>query len=369
MVRPLDGISPGALDDMMKAANDGWGFTDSTGKVDGSNGFWKDPATGKVKVGGLDIEAFLKMSNKSKLDYINSDVFSSSARNRVNTKLDANFSPDFKKSVEAGLPGRRAAQADIMDGGQVKPGKVGTFDALMSKFSAKMAFGAAAGVWTLVQLQQLAESLSGCFLVGPDGQEEKMSAGDCSCAGDTNPNALACCSACNTGGDNFLCPGLVSSDDPPPPGYQCPSEVETPPGRARQMRATISAQAAKSRDRAKAIASTRPAPQALFDLDLGGGGSCVSCGCDKGGEWTLCHREFGVFDVIGNLLAAGGEMLQETAEGVWDIVSDGVMEIASAMKIVIIVISVVVALAVAAAVTVGVIKIVKKKKRGRLLSS
>lgn len=260
MVRPMDGLLPGPqVDSLLKTANDGWGFSDGTGKIDGTNGFWNDAGT--VKVGTMKVNDFLKLSDKAKFDFLNSDAFPVSVKDRL--KIDSNFSPDYAKSVDAGLPGRRAAALDMMDGNQVKAGKVSTFDSFMSKFSAKMALGGVAAIWTLAELIKLAEARSGCFLVGPDGQEEKVSSGNCSCeGGEGNPNAFSCCQACNANGDNFLCPGSVSSDDPPPPSYECPSEaVQQQPitGRARKMvRATISAQAAKSRDRAQAIASSSP---------------------------------------------------------------------------------------------------------------
>jgi hypothetical protein len=373
-VRPMNGLPSGSqMDSLLKTANDGWGFGDGTGKIDGTNGFWNDAGT--VKVGTMKVSDFLKLSDKAKFDFINSDAFSSAARTKLG-KMDTDFSPDFAKSKEAGLPGRRAAALDLMDGNQVKPGKVSKFDGLMSKFSAKMALGGAAAIWTLSELIKLAEAQSGCFLVGPDGQEEKVSSGNCSCeGGEGNPNAYSCCEACNVGGDNFLCPGLVSSDDPPPPNYVCPSESaqqQPIPGRARKMvRATISAQAAKARDRAQVVASSSPRksspPQTPSGLLSGEDETCTSCGCVEGGAWNLCHRELGIFDVIGNMLAGIGQKIVEVAEDAFDIISDGIGELfgvfGDTVKIIIIVVSVAVGLAVVAGVTVGVVRLVKKRKR------
>jgi hypothetical protein len=369
-VRPMNGLPAGSqLDNLLKTANDGWGFSDGTGKIDGTNGFWNDAGT--VKVGTMKVDDFLKLSDKAKFDFLNSDAFPVSVKNKL--KIDSNFSPDFAKSVEVGLPGRRAAALDLMDGNQVKPGKISKFDSFMGKFSAKMALGGFAAIWTLAELLKLAEALSGCFLVGPDGQEEKVSSGNCSCeGGEGNPNAYSCCQACNANGDHFLCPGLVSSDDPPPPTYECPSEVSQQqiPGRARKMvRATISAQAAKARDRALVVASSPPrkVSSAQSNILTGDGGSCTSCGCVEGGEWTLCHREFGIFDVLGNLLAGIGQKIVEVGEDLLDIVADGIGELfgglGDALKIIIIVVSVAVGIAIVSGVTVGVVRLVKKRKR------
>jgi hypothetical protein len=371
-VRPMNGLPAGPqLDNLLKTANDGWGFSDGTGKIDGTNGFWNDAGT--VKVGTMKVDDFLKLSDKAKFDFLNSDAFPVSVKNKL--KIDSNFSPDFAKSVEVGLPGRRAAALDLMDGNQVKPGKISKFDSFMSKFNAKMALGGVVTLWTLSEILKLAEAQSGCFLVGPDGQEEKVSSGNCSCeGGEGNPNAYACCQACNANGDNFLCPGLVSSDDPPPPTYECPSEaVQQQPiaGRARKMvRATISAQAAQARDRAQVISSSSPrkssSPQTQ-NLINGSSETCNSCGCAEGGEWTLCHREVGFFDAIGDLLAGIGQKIVEVGGDLLDIVGDGIGELfgglGDALKIIIIVVSVAVGIAIVSGVTVGVVRLVKKRKR------
>jgi hypothetical protein len=358
MTKAMNGLTSGPdLDMLLRSANDGWGFSDGTGTIDGTNGFWVDAGT--PKVGSMNVSDFMKLSDKAKFDFINSDAFPTDVRTRMSGKIDSNFTSDFQAVREKGLPSRRAAEADYMDGNTVKPAQVGNFQVFMDKFSVKMALGGAAGVWGLVELIKLAEAQSGCFLVGPEGQEEKVSAGDCSCEGGVgNPNAGACCSACNTTGDSFLCAGGVSDEDPPPPNYTCPSETVVA-GRARQFaRTSISAQAAKARDRAVNIASSKVPVSASENTTLKDG--CVSCGCTE--LWTLCHREVSIFDAIGDLLASLGDIIEQTVDGLLNIVKAALGEILSVVKMVMIIVGVAVAAAIVIGVTVVVVKKLKKKK-------
>lgn len=354
LAKRMDGLSPGpSLDRLMRNANDGWGFSNADGTINGRNGFWMKE--GRPQVGNMDLHDFLKMSRKAQADFLNSDVFSASVRARVGNKIDASFSSDLTKSVERGAPAARAAQADFIEGGVVKSTKVSEFDALIKKFSKVMKFGVAAGatVWTVSSLLELVEQGSGCFLVGPDGQEEKVGT-DCSCT-EGNPNATSCCDACNSGGDQLLCPGVEWSGPDPPANYVCPSDV-VPTGRARQMRATMSVAAALATQRAATL-PTKPA--AAKDTR-------VPCGCVKGGEWYLEHRQLDMFDVIGSLLASAGMMLVEVAKGVgesvWDIVEDGIGALSGPITTILIVVGVVIGAAVLAGVTVAVVKRKKRKQ-------
>ncbi len=352
LTRKLDGLSSGPnLDRLMRNANDGWGFADTNGAIEGKNGFWMDG--GKPKIGDLDLPDFLKMSKKAQLDYLNSDVFSPSVMSRVSGKMEANFSPNYKKSLARGAESVKLATVDFMDasGKAVKPRMAGAFDSLTNNFSTKMKFGAAvgAGAWGLVSLLQLAEARSGCFLVGPDGQEEKVG-GDCTCVGEGNPNADKCCQACVAGGDEMLCPDTDWTGENPPPSYACPGDAV--PGRARRMRATISGAAARARDRAQSLASTKVAAASQDK---------VSCGCVKAGEWYLEHREVSVFGVMGSMLASAGLMLKKGADGLWDIVKDGLGQLAGPLKMILIVVGAVVGLAVLAGITVVVVKAKKRK--------
>ena len=358
MTKAMNGLASGPdLDLLVRSANDGWGFSDGTGAIDGTNGFWVDAGT--PKVGTMRVADFMKLTDKAKFDFINSDAFPSDVRSRVGGKIDANFTPDLQAVLDKGLAARKKAELDFMDGNTVKPEKVGAFNVFMEKFSFKMAFGGALGVWGLVELIKYAEAQSGCFLVGPEGQEEKVSAGDCSCAGGVgNPNAGACCNACNTSGDSFLCPGDVSDTDPPPPNYVCPSETQAP-GRARQLsRSSISATAAKARDRAQAVASVRPSHSVSGLAD-----GCVSCGCSAG--WTLCHREVSIFDAIGGLLGSIGDILEEGLNGLLEIVEAGLGQVTGMVKMIILIVGVSVAVAVVIGVTVVVVKKMKQKKLRR----
>lgn len=345
----MDGLAPGAsMDRLMRNANEGWGFADAAGNIDGNNGFWmKD---GKPTIGDMDLSDFLKKSRKAQIDYLNSDVFSASVMSRVDGKMGTNFSPDMKKSLDKGAPAVRAAQVDFMDvdGKTVKASKVGAFSNLMDKFSTKMRFGAkvALGAWTLSSLLELAEAGSGCFLVGPEGQEEKVGV-DCSCS-EGNPNATSCCEACNSGGDEFLCPGVEWVGDDPPANYVCPGDVS---GRARQMRATMSVAAARAAERAATLPKVAAAAA-----------TSVSCGCVNGGEWRLEQRELTVFDAMGGLLASAGMMLVNVAGDLWDVVLDGLGGVLAPLTTIFIVVGVVVGLAVVAGVTVAVLKARKRIK-------
>lgn len=362
----MNGLTAGPdLDMLIRSANEGWGFSDGTGSIEGTNGFWVDG--GKPKVGTMDVSAFLKLTDKAKFDFINSGAFPDSVRTRMSAKIDANYSANAKASVEKGLPSRRVAEAEFMDGNTVKPTQVSAFSVLMDKFSLKAAFGGVVGVMGIAYLLKLAEARSGCFLVGPEGQEEKVSAGDCSCNGGTgNPNAGSCCAACNATGDSFLCAGEVSDMDPPPPEYVCPSEVVAPvSGRARQFaRATISAQAAKARDKAASMASKSNFKTLKSTSEVLADG-CVSCGCITE-SWTLCHREVSPWDVLGDMLGSMGLMLLKGLNDVWELVEDGIKALAgglgAVMKMVMMIVGGAVAVGVVIAVIVVVVKVVKKKK-------
>lgn len=353
ITRAMDGLLPGpGLDRMIRVANDGWGFADDVGSIDGPNGFWMDGGT--LKIGGMTFPNFMKLSNAGRIEYLNSDAFSVSVRDRLNTKINQNFSPDYAKSLAKGDPTLRLAEADMMDGKIIKNPTM--WDNFVKKFSTAMKFGVGgtAVVWTAIELAQLVDAQSGCFLVGPDGQEEKVSSGDCSCEGEENPNTASCCNACISAGDSVLCPEVTwTADTPSPPDYVCPGSVE-PAGRARKMRSAISASAALARDRAQSLSRT---PAGL----LTGGQTCVSCGCDKA-LWQLCNREGSLFGAIGGLLAGVGKMLVKGLGGIWDIVSDGLGNLLSPLKTIFIIVGVAVGVAIVIGVVVAIIKAKKKQK-------
>jgi hypothetical protein len=354
--RAMDGMAPGPdLDRVMRSANDGWGFADVDGTIDGNNGFWVDAGT--PKIGTMNLPDFLRLSKKARLDYLNSDVFSGSVMSRVSKKMEVNFSPNSKKTLERGAEAVKQAKDEFMDasGKVVKGTKKVEFDSLMTKFSKAMKFSAVAGVgiWTVTTLLKLAEAGSGCFLVGPDGQEEKVSKEDCSCSGETNPNADKCCQACNSGGDAFLCPGTEWTGDNPPPNYVCPRDVPEA-GRARRMRSAISVSAARARDIAQGMVAANATSEPT---------NVASCGCVKAGMWILEQREKNIFGVMADLLAGAGKMLKKMAEGVWDIIEDTFIKpMGDIIKIVFIVIGVVIGLALVAGITVAVVKATKKRK-------
>ena len=372
MVKGMAGMTDNVnLDRMIRNSNDAWGFTDSAGTID-SKGFRIE--AGKVKVGDISLDEFLKKSTKAQQDYLNSDVFSAKARSDMDLKLDSNFSPDFDASLAKGAPTINVAKIEIMspDGKTVKSTKQAAFDSIMSKFSTVMKFGVvgAAGIWTLNALQELAEAQSGCFLVGPESEEEKVDANNCSCEnGTTNTNAAACCTACIEGGDALLCPGQTwaGSADTVPPDYVCPAEApQSSFGRARkQVRSSISATAARARDRAVASALRNPTSVAASASIPNG---CVSCGCPSDdNQWTLCTREVSIFDALANLLASAGMMLVETASGAFDIVADGLGALTGKISQLLMIIgAAVLGVAVLVGATVLTVKLVKKKKRGKL---
>lgn len=343
--KAMDGVPPGAnLDRLMGSANRGWGFADELGSIEGPNGFRVE--AGKVFIGDINLATFLRKSDSARVRFLESDVFSPSIMSRVDAKISSTFASDLGKSLKRGAAATAAAADEFMDasGRAVKAGKKVQFGKFMDKFTQTMKFGAKAAVatWGIVELLSLVETGSGCFLVGPDGQEEKVAKEDCSCTG---PNGDKCCNACNAGGDAFLCPDMEWDGPDPPPAYVCPSVV----GRARQMRSSISAAAARARDHAQSM------PQ------LASAGTAVSCGCVKAGEWRLETREKSVFGVIGELLAAVGKVVKQVADGALEIVGDGLDKLMGPLKSILIVAGVVLGVGALAGITVVVLKAKKRK--------
>ena len=367
MVRSLDNLLPGpAFNNMIRTLNQSWGFADELGDISGKNGFWND--AGVAKIGTMPVPDFMRLSKKAKLDFLESDAFSPTARTRMGDAVNANFTSKFDDVARAGQDGLRKAKADMMEpnGRTVKNQPM--FNQFMDKFGTAMKLTAAAALvtWTASELQKLVDAGSGCFLVGPEGEEMKVSSGNCSC-GDAanNPNAEACCAACVGSGDSFTCPGDApwSGDGPAPPEWVCPSEpqIPPPPGRARAMRASLSVAAATATGRAAALAHTPrnlpPTPAATSE--------CVPCGCESA-KWGLCQRNLGVFDVIGDLLASVGKAIVDVGGGVLDISEDvlgGLLgPLSGIMKIILISVGVAAGLAVIIGVTVVVLKKKKRKK-------
>jgi hypothetical protein len=362
----MSDMAPGpGMDRIVRNANDGRGFVDDTGGISGKNGFWvKD---GRPQIGDMPLSDFLRLTPKKRVDLLNSGAFSPGVMTRVKTKLNATFSSNSKASRNKGAPAARGAELDMMtpDGKSVKPGMKARFGAFVDKFSDRMKFGAKLGAaaWTVATLLQLAEANSGCYLVGPDGEEEKVSGADCSCSGDANPNATACCNACNSGGDQFLCPGVGWVGDNPPAAYVCPTDVP-PAGRARQMRATMSVTAARAMDRATTLSATKLSAAKLSEGDST---TAIPCGCEKGGQWVLQQRSSSVFGVMADMLASAGLMIVDVAKGVtgaaWDIVGDGLGALTKPLTTLFIAVGALIGVAAIAGVVVAVAK--ARKKRGQ----
>lgn len=379
MIKYMDSMPLGsAMDDLIRTSNGAWGFADEFGDISGTAGFRID--AGVPKIGNKTVGDFLKMSSKARLDFLSNDAVFDAVRTRMDNAVNNNFTDNFTRVLDEGVPVRNKAQADLMniDGKTVKnPGK---FDFLVKNMDKALKFGAVAAVstWSAIKLVELAEAGSGCFLVGPEGEESKVSGGDCDCLGGSdNPNAQSCCEACVESGDDVLCPGTTwnNPDVDPPVDYVCPTP--TTAGRARRMRAnpTLSVSAAKARDRASGLARSKKAAAAgggeQRSLLGGNDETCVSCGCASA-NWLLCHRDLGVFDVIANMAASVGKKIVETVVDIGEGILDTFYELADAaadllagpLKLIAIVVGGAVGAAVVVTTIIFVVRAVKRKKSG-----
>lgn len=337
----------------MNYVNARLGYSTPDGKIrGGKQGVWYDAKANKAMIGpGKSLNDFLGLSPKKQTDYLNSKAFDADVRTRVDDAVN-DMSPDYKKSLEAGATSAKKVEGEVMDvNDRTKVKNPAKFESYRKAVG--VAIGVGATGFTLAMLHELATARSGCFLVGPDGQERKVAGDNCSCEGGVgNPNAIACCNACG----DMLCPGKEwGGEGSEPPVWACPGEASPPAGLARAMRAEISGAAALNRTRA----TSAPTARSGF---TGSGETCRACGCSDR-EWKLCHRDFSIFDVMTGALASAGKMFNALG----DIVNDGVKAVTGAVKTVIIAIGAVIAVVVLVAILVAVIKAVvkKRKKSGR----
>ena len=147
MVRSLDNLLPGpAFNNMIRTLNQSWGFADELGDISGKNGFWND--AGVAKIGTMPVPDFMRLSKKAKLDFLESDAFSPTARTRMGDAVNANFTSKFDDVARAGQDGLRKAKADMMEpnGRTVKNQPM--FNQFMDKFGTAMKLTAAAALVT-----------------------------------------------------------------------------------------------------------------------------------------------------------------------------------------------------------------------------
>jgi hypothetical protein len=321
---------------------------------------------GKNKVS---LDAFNKLSTTAKVDFMNSpDNFDLSVRTKMDAALDANF-VDIEvrtKALELGKTSMESFKSKVTVNGEIVTTST-SWTGVMDKLN--KLFLAAAGVWGLVALNNLLEGNTGCFLVGPDGEKERVGNGtDCNCVGDTNPLRTTCCTACKVGGDDSLiCPDDVASDKWTDP-YVCPGDTQEGNAPRRGVRSAISVSAAASLARATALAKPATAASSV-DVTAAAASTCTSCGCDVAGEWKLCVETSDIFDTIADLFAGAGEFLEEGADGLFELVKaplDFLSGIGDAFKNVFVYVAIAVGVGVVVTVAVLVARAVKKKKKQRL---
>jgi len=337
-------IHTAGLDDVIRSSNKRWGFSDQ-GVIKGNQGFWFDAKAKKSMIGTKSVDDFLSMSPGKQSKYLESSTFSPEVRSRVDNNINE-MSPDFKKSLEAGAPAAHKVKIEIMspDGKTIK--NKSKFTKLIRNVNIALGLGAMG--FTLLSLYELAKSRSGCFLVGPDGSEKKVSSDRCSCEGGvSNPNSVECCKACG----DMLCPGETwEGDGPGPPEYSCPLDVASG-GRARSMRAEISVATDLNLKRASSQPST---------LSSGKSEVCHMCGCTDT-EWKLCYRDVSILDVIVEAVAGAGKKLTEGL----DVILDGLGKILSTVFSVFIIIGGVVGVVMVVSVIMMVVRATKKRKMSR----
>lgn len=237
-----------------------------TGKI--HDFFWVD-SLNNVMVGAKNaakkLEDFLTMNPKSRKDVATSffPVVPGKSVEISDGPLDESRVDNVRQKGSAGEIKIRQSVFDVIVKNQSK------FNNLLTKTA--MALGISAVAVTpsvvLALVQETNNSKTGCFMVGPDGDTYRADDGECSCKGDTNPNASLCCGQAphlQCPGDEFIPEG--------PPLWECPS---SPPVKG-----------------------------------------CSACGSSKDPEqdWYLCLRQEDLLDTILDDLAAVDKIFNEDGE-------------------------------------------------------
>ena len=310
-LKNLDGVSKGAP---THTANEMIGFAEP-GKgpeLIRGQGLWWD---GDVfMIGNKSVKSFRAMSPSARVKYLSDpEVFPVDVSKRVETNIgDMVPIDEFNRLLAKSQPGVKALRAEYAnpDGTIKNPSK---WKGYVVKVLGVVGLKAAIAFTTL---SLLAQGRSGCFIVSPGGEEDKVDQGDCSCEGGiNNPNALTCCEKCG----NKTCPGDKGERGEE---WVCPEPSEDTP---------------TSKD----------------------GDKCTLCGCDD--AWRLCKREVDVFDVLNDIGAGAGRFIDEAGEFVEDLAATTT----KVTKTVFIIILVMAGVGVTVAAGVGVSRLVKKRKSAK----
>lgn len=367
-------ISPDVPDVELSSLNTQFGLDGAT-LFDGTSGHIRK-VNGQIKIGDMLFDDFNKLSLDAKLEFINTK-FNPGSVTKFSDRINSKFVDASKRvrALDEGASGvARAEKGSLKADGTVNTGSK-SWTTLMTKLA--VVYG---GTWTLLYINKLLEGNSGCFLMGPDGEEERLS-GDkenCNCSTPNSIYANACCTKCKLNGDtNLICPNESQTDNWTIP-YEnvCPSisssAARSLTSRVTRSRSAISASADAAQVQAEAmalaLAATAPprAATATATSALSSSSVCTSCGCSpEAGLWKLCYRDESVFSIIGGLVADVGKKIVEGVDGALDIIDATLGALGDVMRLVGMVVGGAIGVAILVAASILIARVVKKKKERR----
>ncbi len=278
MINNMTGV---ARINSLPALNNAFGFRVADG-ADGAtdaSGFRVDSGSGNIHIGkvgrSITVDAFIDMTGRSQRAFLNNDLnFTPEMQGRMKTAVNGNFATVKNSGLakKKGAANLKKAEADM----PVPSGE--KWSKFMGKFSKLMEYGVKGTfvLWTLAQLNELVSENTGCYLVGPDGQQTKKP-GECNCLVAEPDNRDACCMACKgqaiddgvVGGNaDLICASDAADADKTP--YRCPADPV--PGASR-TNLSVAAAAAVARATGMALASPGVARSTAAP------DTCVGCGC------------------------------------------------------------------------------------------
>ena len=325
----VKGLDPTSITTRLDTMNRSLGFTDEAGKVD---------ATGFRQVGddivfgnsATPYTSFLSLSAADQTAFLNSSINfpDPNIRAKIASSLDSNFASSTAIDLARAANAKSivtAKQYFVDSAGNIRTTDP-RFGELMGKFGTVVSFGAKVGI-TYFVLNKLAESNSGCFIIGPQGQKIGVS-GDCNCLGGAaNPNAQACCTKCRaTGETDLLCPEDLPASSSGTRTYVCPATT---------------------------VQQNAPALP-LFRASQ----TCASCGCKT--EWQLCNISTDPLDLLWDMASDVGNVITDLGNGVMEIGKQLVGVLSEPIKIVLITVGIAIAVA---GIIAAVVFVLKKKNK------
>lgn len=347
-----------AMINALQSLNNTFGFTPNADGALPASRFRVE--NNKVKVGNISLDEFFAMSKSDQVNYLKTSTdFDDTTRVKVGLAIDQNFVDvaTRAKVLKLSDQGLLDMQKKISPDGSINTSHPSWTKLMSSLTTLSLLAGGVA--WSLTLLNELVEANSGCFLVGPNGEETRLGTGDCNCAttdasGAVNLYRQACCTACKSHGDtSLICPGDTPSATWTQP-YVCPTDPIPTPVAA--MRSALSTSATVAMARAEALARAKKTTPVTYATAIS---TCQSCGC-KTESWTLCYRKATVWGVIVGIAADAGKILTEAVDGFVDIGADALGGLLSGvLRPIVISIGV----AVGVAIIVAVVMLVVKKRR------